>query len=80
MHLHQQDIINFVVDMSHATYINSGGLRVLVSGWRTSRQQGGDLLLCGLNDHLQAVIQMIGFHKLIQIFPDCAEAQAWVFK
>jgi anti-sigma B factor antagonist len=64
-----------VVDLSEATYINSGGLRCLVSAWRKARQQDGDLVLCGLNARLQEIFSMIGFDRVFQIFPERDLAQ-----
>lgn len=60
-----------IVDLTAATYINSGGLRCLVSVWRKARQQDGDLTLCGLNERLQEIFSMIGFDKVFSIDPDC---------
>lgn len=60
-----------VVNLGEVTYINSGGLRCLVSAWRRARQQGGDLVLCGLNARLQEIFTMVGFDKVFQIYPDC---------
>lgn len=64
-----------IVDLSQASYINSGGLRALVTGWRKARQQEGDLVLCGLNGRLQEIFGMVGFDQLFQIFPDRQAAQ-----
>ena len=60
-----------IVDLTAATYINSGGLRSLVSAWRKARQQEGDLVLCGLNPRLQEIFSMVGFDKVFQIYPTC---------
>ncbi len=68
------DRVQFIVDFSKTTFINSSGLRTLVSGWRQARQKEGDLILCGLNENLQSVFQMVGFHKLFQIETNCDEA------
>ena len=64
-----------VVDLSQANYINSGGLRTLVTGWRKARQQDGNLVLCGLNGRLQEIFGMVGFDQLFQIYPDRQTAQ-----
>lgn len=66
---------NLIVDLTQASYINSGGLRTLVTGWRKARQQDGNLVLCGLNGRLQEIFGMVGFDQLFQIFPDLAAAQ-----
>lgn len=66
---------NLIVDLSQTTYINSGGLRTLVTGWRKARQQDGHLVLCGLNGRLLEIFSMVGFDQLFQIFPDRQAAQ-----
>lgn len=65
-----------VIDLSQVTYINSGGLRCLVSGWRKARQQDGNLVLCGLSSRLLEIFTMVGFNKVFQIAADVDEAQA----
>ena len=66
----------FIVDLTETTYINSGGLRCLVSAWRKARQQDGDLALCGLNERLLEIFSMVGFDKVFAIYSDFAEALA----
>ena len=63
-----------VVDLSKTVYINSGGLRCLVSAWRKAKKQGGDLYLCGLNDRLIEIFSMVGFNRVFQIYPDLETA------
>ncbi len=65
-----------LVDMEEITYINSGGLRCLVSAWRKARQQDGNLVLCNLNGRLQEIFAMVGFDKVFNIYPSRAEAEA----
>jgi anti-anti-sigma factor len=55
-------------------YINSGGLRCLVTAWRRARQAQGDLLLCGLNQRLNEVFTMVGFDKVFGIYSSCEAA------
>lgn len=63
-----------VVDFSQASYINSGGLRLLVSVWRRVGREGGGLQLCGLNSRLQEIFEMVGFDQLFEIRPALADA------
>jgi anti-anti-sigma factor len=63
-----------VVDLSDATYINSGGLRCLVSVWRKAREDGGDVVLSSLNARLQEIFTMIGFDRVFQIYADSNSA------
>jgi anti-anti-sigma factor len=64
-----------IVDLSQTHYINSGGLRALVTGWRKARQQDGNLVLCGLDARLQEIFGMVGFDQLFQIYPNRQAAQ-----
>jgi anti-sigma B factor antagonist len=65
-----------VVDLTGVTYINSGGLRCLVSAWRKAQKQNGDVVLFGLNARLQEIFSMIGFDTVFRIYDarDSAEA------
>jgi anti-sigma B factor antagonist len=65
----------FIVDMTEATYINSGGLRCLVSAWRRTREQGGDLVLCGLNSRLEEIFSLVGFDRVFHIYATYEDAQ-----
>ncbi len=66
---------HLIVDLSQVNYINSGGLRTLVTGWRKARQQEGNLVLCGLNGRLQEIFGMVGFDQLFQIYSSRQAAQ-----
>ncbi|MDX1414031.1 MAG: STAS domain-containing protein [Candidatus Promineifilaceae bacterium] len=56
-----------IVDLSHSNYINSGGLRCLVTAWRQAREQGGDLRICGLNNRMEEIFSLIGFDRVFSI-------------
>ena len=71
----EEGIYHIVVDLSEVNYINSGGLRCLVTAWRQSHQHDGDLVLCGLNDRVVKVFAMVGFDKVFKIFDDRESAQ-----
>jgi len=66
---------DILIDLSGATYINSGGLRCLVSAWRRAQVQNSVFMLCGLNARLTEIITMVGFDHVFQIFDSCAEAR-----
>jgi anti-sigma B factor antagonist len=70
------NIQHLIVDLTHTTYINSGGLRCLVSAWRRAKANQGSLVLCGLNYRLQEIFAMVGFDKVFTIYDNCAEARA----
>jgi len=66
--------VRLVVDFGEATYINSGGLRTLVSAWRTAQKQQGNVHLSGLDQRLTEIFEMVGFQQIFNIFPDPAAA------
>jgi anti-sigma B factor antagonist len=80
LELKLNDLLNdghtqLLVDLTEVEYINSGGLRCLVSAWRNARQQQGDVRLCGLNTRLTEIFGMVGFDKVFQIYTTCDAAQ-----
>lgn len=67
--------LRLIVDLTETSYINSGGLRTLVSAWRKAQQRGGDLLLVGLSPRLEDVFSMVGFDKLFAIYATTQAAE-----
>jgi anti-sigma B factor antagonist len=65
---------HLIVDLTEVEYINSGGLRCLVSAWRSARLQQGNVSLCGLNTRLSEIFGMVGFDKVFQIYATCDAA------
>ena len=65
----------FIVDMSEVSYINSGGLRSLVTAWRKAKKEGGNVLLCGLQSRVHQIFSMVGFDKVFELYPSQQAAQ-----
>lgn len=70
----EQGHYRFIVNFNEATYINSGGLRCLVSAWRRAQKQDGDIVLCGLNSRLEEIFSLVGFDRVFRIYSSCTEA------
>jgi anti-sigma B factor antagonist len=70
-----QGYSQLIIDLHGVNYINSGGLRCLVTAWRQAHQKGGDLKLCGLNERVAKIFSMVGFDKVFQIYDDCDAAR-----
>lgn len=67
-----------VVDLNDVNYINSGGLRCLVTAWRKANGDGGNVVLTGLRSRVRDVFSMVGFDKVFDVYPDRTMAvQAW---
>ena len=67
---------NLVVDMAGVDYISSAGLRTLAAVLVRSREEGGDLKLCGLNERVSRVFNIVGFDVLMSIHETSAAAVA----
>lgn len=65
---------NIIVDFSQATYINSGGLRCLLTSCRLSRNQGGDIILCGLEARIVEIFYMVGLDQIFTVYTTREEA------
>ncbi len=63
-----------LVDLSQVTYVNSGGLRCLVTIWRQAREKSGDVCLVNINENIDQVFSMVGFDKVFNIFDDLDSA------
>jgi anti-sigma B factor antagonist len=57
-----------VVAMENLEYINSSGLRVLLSALKRARKQQGDIRLAGLQPYVQEVFNIAGFSQLFKTF------------
>ena len=64
-----------IVDMSGVTYINSGGLRCLVTAWRKAQHEGGGIVLAGLTPRVGEIVSMIGFDKVFDVYSSPGEAR-----
>jgi len=67
---------HLIINLDGVSYINSGGLRCLVSAWRRARAENGDVVLFGLNDRILEIFTMVGFDKVFHITDTSLEAQA----
>jgi anti-anti-sigma factor len=64
-----------IIDLTEVTYVNSGGLRCLVTIWRKAQQGNGTVVLSGISPSLMELFTTVGFHKVFDIYPTAAEAK-----
>ncbi len=65
-----------VLEMSHVSYINSAGLRVLADALAQAQQREGDVKLVTLTPKVLRVLQIIGFDRFFEIHASLSEALA----
>jgi anti-sigma B factor antagonist len=56
---------NIVVDLSGVKFVNSSGIGILISGYTTMKNAGGELKLANVNERINGVLSIT---KLNQVF------------
>jgi len=63
-----------VLDCANLSYISSSGLRVILMTLKKVKANGGNLIICSLQESIKEVFNICGFTSLLTITPDCASA------
>lgn len=56
-----------VVDFLNVSMISSAGLRALLIGQKTAESKGGSMKLVNVNETVQSILEMTGFHKILML-------------
>lgn len=67
---------SLLLDLTSTDYVSSMGLRVFLSTLKTLKGSGGRLVLSGLNDEVQEIIDLAGFAPLFEICGTADQARA----
>jgi anti-sigma B factor antagonist len=70
------DKARIVINCAELTYISSNGMGVFISYVSKARALGGDIRLCNMRDIARTVINMLGLHRLFEVFESQADAIA----
>lgn len=62
--------IRLVIDLAGVNYINSGGLRSLLTIRRQARARGGDVVMINFTSQLTQLFAVMGFDNVFRILPD----------
>lgn len=65
-----------VVDLSHVPFIDSSGLGALVSGLKSVKLAGGELVLAGLQEKAATIFSITSAHRLFEIHPTAEAASS----
>jgi anti-sigma B factor antagonist len=63
-----------VVDLSKTNYLNSAGLRILADVLTQCRENDGDCKLAAPNAKVMRVLEIIGFDKFFNVYPNLNDA------
>lgn len=67
---------NLVMDFTALDYISSAGLRMVLVVAKRLKQEGGTLVLCGMQPHVREVFDISGFLAILNVEPTRTEALA----
>jgi anti-anti-sigma factor len=59
-----------VLDLTGVDYMSSGGLRVLLICAKAAAGNKGTFALCGLQEAVRRILDMVGYLPLLEIYPD----------
>jgi anti-sigma B factor antagonist len=63
-----------VIDLSRLRFVDSSGLGAILSCLRQLTAKGGDLKLCGMQDQVRAVFELVRMHRIFDIYRTREEA------
>lgn len=66
---------HIIIDLSETAFIDSMGLASLVSGLKTARQRGGNLILVNPSRPVQMILELTAMSKVFQFAGTVSEAQ-----
>ena len=58
-----------LINCKDLSYISSAGLGAIMGLIETVRENGGDILLCSLQENVHAIFETLGFTQLYRVFP-----------
>lgn len=70
----EEDRVFLVVDMSKATWMNSSGLGMLISGLTTVRSSGGDLRLANMSERVRRPLEITKLESVFLSYATVEEA------
>ena len=72
--LRDQDLNRVVLDCEELHYISSAALGALIGFARRAREHNGDLKLAAVSAKIRSIIELLGFHKILEIVDDVDSA------
>jgi len=66
--------IKFILNLGKVDYANSTAIGAIVAVAQQVRKRKGDIKLCGMNDDIRKVFDLVGASKILEIFKSEQEA------
>ena len=65
-----------VIDLSHATYIDSAGVAALILAMQEVKEYGGKFFLSGVQETIRSILEVSRLDRIFWTFPDVDAALA----
>jgi anti-sigma B factor antagonist len=65
-----------ILDCANLEYISSAALGALIGFARRARESNGDLKLARLSPKIMNIVELLGFHKILELYKDIDQAIA----
>jgi anti-sigma B factor antagonist len=65
-----------ILDLSALEFMDSSGLNVIISAYRTIRERNGSLSLAHLNERVTKIVRMVGLQRQVAVHQTVATAVA----
>ena len=79
VYLNKTGVRNIIIDLKATRYCHSSGLSALLVANRLSKSVGGLLVVCGLQEPVQKLVQISQLESVISITPTLSEAVDLIF-
>ena len=63
-----------IFDLAETSHISNGGWAFLLTTLQRFRDQGGDLVLAGMNPEVHDAFELLEYHKVIRLFANAEDA------
>jgi anti-anti-sigma factor len=74
VYLNKTNVRNVIIDLSNTRYCDSSGLSALLVANRLCKSVNGSLIVCGLQEPVQKLVQISQLESVLSLTPTPAEA------
>ena len=71
----EENKTNFIIDMSGVKFVNSTGIGIIVRGFKTIKDAGGEMKLAGLSTKIKGVLSITKLTSVFSIYDTVSDAE-----
>lgn len=69
---------NIILDLSNLEFLSSAGVGSIIGSIETSREAGGDIILCGVSDKIRHILEVLDLEDYLSLKPSVQNAIAFI--